>query len=181
MHVVDEESGGCGEQDRQVPHLEERAAAGGAGQQIDEQRDAGNQRDAAAETVHVVDEIEGVRQTDDPHERQQHVERRRRHPIEPVVEEHEDRRDDDLGDQLRGRLQRQHIVDEADEEDERGRSDEHGHSRGDPKHNGAEKQRDRDGDAAEQRHRPPVPAIFARRRHEAEPQRHDTRERHQRQ
>jgi hypothetical protein len=75
VQVVDEEPCGRAEQNRQVPHLEEHARPGDDRQQRDQQRRADDEGDAGAESVHVVDEVEGVGQPHDPEQRQQRVER----------------------------------------------------------------------------------------------------------
>jgi hypothetical protein len=65
-----------------------------------QQTDAGDERDAAAETVHVVEQVERVRNADDPEEREHGVGDRRLGPVEPIAEEQEERRDRDLRDEL---------------------------------------------------------------------------------
>ena len=83
-------------------------------------------------------------------------------PVQPVIEEQEGGGKRNLDHQLRRRLQRQHIVDEARAKHHRRSGDEERRLTRDVKHERAHEQARRDAHAAEQGHRPAVPAIFTR-------------------
>ncbi len=113
MHVIDEKSGGRSEQNGQVfglgchpdGHDERR-----------QQRRTRDEADASAQPVHVVEQVEGIGQPDDPEDGQQRVERQGFDPCQPVTEEDEHGRESDLRHELRVRLQRNQVVRDADDE-----------------------------------------------------------------
>ena len=181
IDVVDEKSAGRAEQNRQVARLGDRVRAGRAREQIDHQRRADDHRDAGAEAVHVVEQVERVGHAHDPHQREQHVERHRLQPVEAVVEEQQHGGERNLRDQLGRRLQRQDVVGEAGEEHRRCRRHQHRLRCGDAEDHAAREQHHRDGDAAEERHRTPVPAVFAWLGDEADAECDVTADRHDRQ
>src|SRR5439155_7378330 len=113
-------------------------------------------------------------------QREQGVQRRRFQPVEAVVEEQQDRRQRNLRDELRRRLERNHIVDKAGAEHQGGGADQHRDRRDQPEDRGAREQDQRDRGAAEEGDRPPVPSVFARSGDIAKPNRDGPGERHQR-
>ena len=119
-------------------------------------------RDAGAQPVHVVEQVEGVGQADHPDQRAGHVQGHRLEPVEPVVEEQQHRRQRDLRDQLGRRLQRHDVVDQSDAEHQQRADDQDGNLGGDAADERHHEQRQPNADAAEQRHRPTMPAILAR-------------------
>ena len=107
---------------------------------------------------------------DDPEQRQQRVERHRLEPVQAVAESEQRRRERDLGDQLRRRLQRQPIVDEPDGEHQRGRHHEHRDVLREPEQRGAAEHDSRNRDSAEEGDRTAMPAIVPGAGDEAEPE-----------
>ena len=105
--VVEEEPQGSADEGRDGER-QRRRAAGRERRQEERPGDGGN---AGREAVDVVEQVERVRDADDPDERQQAVDRR-----DPVMwrrghQEHDDRRNDRLDDELGRRSEVQHIVD----------------------------------------------------------------------
>ena len=102
MHVVHKKAGRRASQEGQIQSYRRLSRLRPHAQQ--ESHD-GNQADTGAQAVHVVDQIQGIGDANDPDKRQKRVNGERLHPLKPETEEHEDRGHDDLGDQLRRRLQ----------------------------------------------------------------------------
>ena len=158
MHVVDEKSGGRSEQNGEVfglgchpdGHDERR-----------QQRRTRDEADARAQPVHVVEQVEGIGQPDDPEDRQQRVERQGFDPCQPVTKEDEHGRESDLRHELRVRLQRDQVVRDADDEHSGAADEEPEQLTRIDQQRAEHEHREGNRNAAKQRCRVGVPAILA--------------------
>ncbi len=128
----------------------------------------GDDTEAARESVHVVEQVERVREADEPEDADRPAERLvrdeldRDRAVEDEVGGHE------LGAELRGRMQVDDVVEQAEREDDRAGADDRQHLARDPDR--ADRGRDDDGDReagvdpdpSERRRRARVPAVGAR-------------------
>ena len=163
---VEREEAGHGERERERDHQQEVVVVDPDG--IDREEQRGDHGKAPGEAVHVVEEVEGVRDRHEPQE----AERRGGDVVLDDLDadarcEHDARRGE-LPDELDGRGQRAEVVDQAEREDDRGaardarelpcRLDGAGNdARADPR-----QQAEEDADAAEQRCVLLVPAVGRR-------------------
>ena len=138
-------------------------------QEVADRRD---RRHPGGEAVHVVEEVERVRQRDQPQQRQQHVQPDHAGHRQAQAGRHDRGRDEELRRELGLRLERPQIVDQADRDAGGAAGHDHEQRRARiERHDGGERPGG-DGDPAEQRNRPLVPAIAARPRDRPEAVRH---------
>ena len=132
---------------------------------VDREVEARHRRERRGEAVHVVEEVERVRDADEPEERDDDTEDVVRDELDPQARSDRDRRGSELGDELRDRAQVTHVVDEPGREDDPAACQDPGEL---PRRiQGADRdgQRDagcqpaRDADPAERRRCPLVPAL----------------------
>ena len=125
-----------------------------------QRRDA---RDARREAVHVVEEVQGGRERHQPQDGQQRIEPDDAGHRQPQPEGHRDGGDDELGGELRLRVERAQVVEQA-EPDTRGSADrETGERRRQvSRRHEADGGAGGNGQTAHQRYRTPVPAIAPR-------------------
>jgi len=102
-------------------------------------------------------------------------------PVQPVAIEEQCGRHRDLDDELRRRLERDEVVDEADDEHEGGAAEHHGHLAVQAERDRGAKERESDSDAPEQRNGAAMPPVRARVRHAPEPVRRKAARRHEQQ
>ena len=164
--VVEQKATGGTQHNGQVSRLGKDVRATG---ETHEEPGAGNNHRSGTQAIHVVEEIEGIGQADQPHHRQQHVDSGSVGPVKTLAKKHEQRRQRDLSNQLGGRLQRQHIVSHTNEEDEGSSDERQGKNSEIPGDQGQSDNRDCDGHTAEKRRWPTVPSILARPSDEALP------------
>jgi len=165
MVVVDEEpeerAGERGQHQRLVRLMIEH--------EVDAEKQGGDGRDAGGQAVHVVEHVHGVRDADQPEERDQHVDGEVRRP-----RQHQSERDDraggeQLADQFLIRPGVQEVIRQAEEEERAaGRGDDHVVARQRHEEDEHRDGGDGDGHAAEHRRRLRVPAVALRLRHRAD-------------
>ena len=112
--VVEEKSQGSADEGRDR-ECQRHRASGGECRKEERPCDGGN---AGRETVDVIEQVEGVGDADDPDERQQAVHRRNSGDVGRGHQEHDDRRNDGLDNELGRRSEAEHIVDRTESEHE---------------------------------------------------------------
>ena len=141
-------------------------------QEEDEPEGRRDGREASREPVHVVQQVDGVGNADDPQDRQDHVDGGVGVQPEDEAQLDKDRRHHDLGDQLHGRAERAEVVVEPQQGHRDGQHERDGRAataRPDPDESG---QRSRhDAHPAQERNGPPMPPVRARRHHQPRPPR----------
>ena len=175
----DEEAAGVAHEDRgRVEVVDEEAEEGAdddggerrafriAVRDVEHQPEPGGERsDAGGQPVHVVEEVDGVGDPDDPDQRQDDVERRVAGKAQLQAETGERRGDDNLGDELRLRLERPGVVDGPDGEQGQPAGEQQEHARIADRHRGGAGHHGAgDRHAAEQRDAGAMPAVRLGRR-----------------
>ena len=117
MHVVEEEPGRRAKEARQQLRSYAERRLWVDRQRDNQERRARDQRHAAAQAVHVVEQVERARDADDPEHRDDAIEERRLGPVQPVVEEQKDRGDRDLGDEPRRRPEPEEVTGDSEQEE----------------------------------------------------------------